>query len=170
VTASQHPDLLRSLTAVSVPHPVAFLRAFASSAQALRSWYMAAFQLPFVPELVGASRWSDTQLRGMGMDDEQVDRFRTEIVEDGALTGGLMWYRALPLADRRHLVGTVRTPTTFVWSDGDPTIDRAGGERTPRYVDAPYEYVELPGVSHWIPEAAPGALADAVLARVASVS
>jgi pimeloyl-ACP methyl ester carboxylesterase len=164
--AAQHPDRVRSLTAVSVPHPVAFLRAFGTSAQALRSWYMAAFQLPLLPELVAGAGWTDGRLRRMGMDEEQRRRFRAEMVEDGALTGGLMWYRALPLVDRRHVTGTVRVPTTFVWSDGDPTIDRAGGRATPQYVEAPYEYVELPGVSHWIPEEAPELLADAVLARV----
>jgi pimeloyl-ACP methyl ester carboxylesterase len=106
----------------------------------------------------------------MGMDQEQRRRFRTEIVEDGALRGGLMWYRAMPFHDPRHVTGTVRIPTTFVWSDGDPTISRAGGLRTPAYVDAPYEYVELAGVSHWIPEEAPERLAEAVVARVASAS
>ena len=40
--------------------------------------------------------------------------------------------------------------------------------RTRQYVDAPYEYVELSGVSHWIPEEAPEELAEAILARVAS--
>ena len=167
--AAQRPDLVRTLTAVSVPHPAAFLRAFLTSPQALRSWYMAAFQLPYLPELAAGSGWVEGRLQGMGMDEEQRRRFRTEIVEDGALTGGLMWYRALPLADPRHVAGPVTVPTTFVWSDQDPTIDRAGGRRTADHVRAPYEYVELPGVSHWIPEHAPGPLADAVLDRVRSV-
>ena len=166
--AAEHPELVASLTAVSVPHPLAFLQALATSTQALRSWYMAAFQLPFDPELVGRSGWSEGRLRDMGMGEEQRRRFRTEMVEDGALRGGLMWYRALPLVDPRRTTGKVRVPTTFVWSDGDPTISRAGGLRTPSYVDAPYEYVELVGVSHWVPEEAPGRLAEAVLARAGS--
>jgi pimeloyl-ACP methyl ester carboxylesterase len=165
--AAQRPELVASLTAVSVPHPAAFLRAFLTSPQALRSWYMAAFQLPYLPEWAGSTGWIEGRLRGMGMDAEQVHRFRTEIVEDGALSGGLMWYRALPLGDPSSAVGTVRVPTTFVWSDADPAIDRAGGSLTPQHVDAPYSYVELAGVSHWIPEHAPAELAGAVVARVA---
>ncbi len=169
LAAAQAPERIRSLTAVSVPHPSAFLRAVATSSQVLRSWYIAAFQLPGLPELAAASPWSEGQLRRMGMDEEQRRRFRTEMVEDGALTGGLMWYRALPLVDRRHVGGTVRVPTTFVWSDGDQTIARSGGQHTPEHVDAAYQYVELAGVSHWVPEEAPVPLAEAVLARVASV-
>jgi pimeloyl-ACP methyl ester carboxylesterase len=168
--AAQRPDDVRTLTAVSVPHPAAFLRAFGTSAQAVRSWYVAAFQIPFLPEIVAGGRWSDVQLRRMDMDEEARERFRREIVEDGALRGGLMWYRALPLVTPGHLTGTVRVPTTFVWSDRDPTIDRAGGLRTSDHVDAPYEYVELNGVSHWIPEEAPEQLAEAILARAASVA
>jgi pimeloyl-ACP methyl ester carboxylesterase len=168
--AAQRPDDVRALTAVSVPHPAAFLRAFATSTQAMRSWYMAAFQVPFLPERIGRTRWSDASLARMGMDEESRARFRSEIVDDGALTGGLMWYRALPLVTPGHLGGTVRVPTTFVWSDGDPTIARAGGLRTHEHVDAPYEYVELEGVSHWIPEDAPDLLARAILDRVATVA
>jgi pimeloyl-ACP methyl ester carboxylesterase len=33
-------------------------------------------------------------------------------------------------------------------------------------VTGPYTFVELPGVSHWIPEEAPEPLADAILARI----
>ena len=168
--ASQRPELVRSLTAVSVPHPTAFAKAVLTSPQGLRSWYIAAFQVPFVPEKLGA--WTsqfERSLRGMRMRDEEVARFRTEIVEDGALAGGLMWYRALPFFDRSHLAGTVRLPTTFVWSDLDPAVDRAGGRHTPEHIDADYRYVELEGVSHWIPEHAPEALADVIVERVESV-
>ena len=60
----------------------------------------------------------------------------------------------------------VTVPTTYVWSDGDIAIGRAGAETCGNFVDAPYEFVELPGISHWIPEEAPGALATAILNRI----
>ena len=50
---------MRTLTALSVPHPAAMARAMVTSDQALRSYYMVAFQLPFLPErllLAGAGR------------------------------------------------------------------------------------------------------------------
>ena len=57
------------------------------------------------------------------MTDEMIARFRVEIVDGGALTGGLNWYRAIPfsLADE---VPDVSVPTTFVWSDGDAALGR----------------------------------------------
>ncbi|GAA1528568.1 alpha/beta fold hydrolase [Nocardioides humi] len=169
--AIHHPELVASLTAVSVPHPQAFLASMVRSTQGLKSWYMLAFQVPFLPERLGRSRggFLDRQLRAAGMTAEDVDRFRARIVDDGALTTALNWYRAMPFGDPRLSRGRVTVPTTMVWSDHDIALGRWGVEHTVRYVDAPYRFVELNGVSHWIPTQAPDALADAILDRVRSV-
>ena len=165
--AARHPELLRTWTAVSVPHPRAYGEAMLGP-QALRSTYIGFFQLPFLPELAARRGGPfEAALRRSGMTEEEVRRFRTEMVADGALGPALNWYRAIPFsADRSMLDPTVTVPTTFVWSDRDVALDRKGAERTGRYVDAPYTFVELEGVSHWIPTQAPDALAAAVLARV----
>lgn len=166
--AAEHPDLVASLTTVSVPHPAAYLRSMLGR-QLLRSWYIGAFQLPAVPERILADpARSAKALRGMGMTREMVDIFREEIVEHGALTGGLNWYRALPLSHPRLTRGRVRVPTTHVWSDGDAALDRRGAELAERYVDAPYELVVLEGVSHWIPDEVPEVLAEIVCERAVS--
>ena len=164
--AAERPELVRTLTAVSVPHPGAFLRSELTPRQALLSWYLLAFQVPRLPERLLSRQVSDGYLRRGGMTAEEIDRFRSDIVEDGALRGGLMWYRAMFLEDPRQMSGPVRVPTTLVWSDGDAYVGRAGVDRTPAYVEADYRLVELPGVSHWIPTQAPEALAAAVLDRI----
>jgi pimeloyl-ACP methyl ester carboxylesterase len=168
--AVERPDLVRSLTAVSVPHPAAFLRAIGTSTQVLRSWYVGLFQVPLAPELVAAlpGRPFEHALRHSGMTDEDVERFRTEIVEYGALPGALGWYRAMPLGDPRPMTQRVSVPTTLVWSDGDVAVARQGAELSGQWVDAPYRFEVLEGVSHWIPTHAPEALAAAVLDRVES--
>jgi pimeloyl-ACP methyl ester carboxylesterase len=168
--AAARPDLLRSLTAVSVPHPAAFLAAMATSTQGLKSWYTGLFQLPFVPELAAAPAGGpfDRALRRGGMTDAEVERFRTEIVEYGALPGGLAWYRGTPFGDPRSTGQRVQVPTTLVWSDGDVAVGRQGVERSGQWVDAPYHLEVLEGVTHWIPTQAPEALARAILDRVAS--
>jgi pimeloyl-ACP methyl ester carboxylesterase len=168
-TASQRPDLVRTLTTVSVPHPAAFARSLVTSDQALRSWYVLAFQPPGVPELLAraAPGVLSALLRGAGVTAAEVSRFREEIVDDGALPGALGWYRALPWS-AGSTPGPVRVPTTHVWSDRDVALARRGAERTADHVDAPYELRILTGVSHWVPTHAPDALADAVLARVTS--
>jgi pimeloyl-ACP methyl ester carboxylesterase len=166
--AARRPELLRTYTAVSVPHPRAFLQAALTSSQGLKSWYMGFFQLPRLAELTAARPGGvfEQGLRRGGMTREDVERFRTEMVEDGALPHALGWYRALPLGDPTATNRRVAVPTTMVWSDGDVALARKGAEETGRWVDAAYELVVLEGVTHWIPTQAPEACAAAILSRV----
>ncbi|MCT2172985.1 alpha/beta fold hydrolase [Dietzia cinnamea] len=170
--AGAHPDRVRTLTAVSVPHPAAFLTAMVRSDQLLRSWYIGFFQLPLIPELVLSSPGPrpEKALAGMGMTPEMIQRYRDEMVATGAIPGGLGWYRALPFAAPGAATATVRVPTTFVWSDRDPALGRGGAERTREHVDADYRFVEMNGVSHWIPDERPAELADAIVDRARSAS
>ncbi len=170
VVAQRFPERVRTLTALSVPHPTCYLKATLSSRQFLKSWYVLAFQLPGVAERMARRRGGrmERQLRTLGMGEADIERFRVEMVADGAVRGGLSWYRAIPFADRSLLGSKVSVPTTFVWSDGDGAIDRAAAERNHRYVTGPYEFVTLAGVTHWIPTQAPEACAEAILERIAS--
>lgn len=170
--AATRPDLLTGLTAVSVPHPSAMTRAALTSDQALRSWYFGLFNVPFLVDGVTRLRPGlvDPALRRNGMDDGQIARFHREIVDDGALTPALGWYRALPLSGLGPRPPAwsrpVAVPTTYVWSTGDAAISRAAAERCDAFVEADYRYVELDHVSHWIPEEAPAVLRDVIVERL----
>lgn len=169
VAATLAPEKVASLTALSVPHPEAFMRSWFTSRQGLKSWYMYAFNIPRLPERLARDQggFMDRLLGGsFGMTPEEVARFRREVVEDGALPGGLGWYRGIPFMDRSLLGRRVTVPTTLVWSDGDAAICRAPVDATERYVQAPYELVVLRGVTHWIPTQAPEAAAEAIIERV----
>ncbi|MBZ5734648.1 alpha/beta fold hydrolase [Nocardioides sp. TRM66260-LWL] len=173
--ASVHPDLLRSWTAVSVPHLAAFLRAEVTSTQILKSAYFLPFWTPRLVPALARRRGGlvHRALAASGMTPAEVDRFHAEMVEDAALPTALNWYRAMPfgvLSERATTRTRITVPTTLVWSDGDVAIGRAGVDGTARWVAADYRLVVLPGVSHWIPTQAPEALAEAVLDRVSRVS
>jgi pimeloyl-ACP methyl ester carboxylesterase len=60
------PDRLRSLTAVSTPHPAALARASVTSTQGLRSTYMGLFPLPVVPEQLFVGRGAGLGRRWFG--------------------------------------------------------------------------------------------------------
>ena len=167
--ATRRPDLVRTLTAVSVPHPRAYLRALLGSDQALRSWYMLFFQLPRLPELTarkGGGRFDQLLVRA-GMTPAEVARFRREVVEYGALTGGLNWYRAMFHVDRSVVGRKVSVPTTHVWSTEDSALTRRGAELTRRHVTGPYRF-EVLLCTHWIPTQEPARLARIVLDRISS--
>lgn len=149
--AASRPELLRTLTVVSTPHPAALAKAMVTSRQALMSWYIALFQLPVVPErlLLGdGARRLRSLLRGLPP--AAVDEYVARMSEPGALTAALNWYRALPLGSPR---GTrITTPTLYVWGERDPALGRAAAEATGGHVHGPYEFAPLAGAGHWVPE------------------
>jgi pimeloyl-ACP methyl ester carboxylesterase len=166
-TAAVHPDLVRTLTTVAVPHPAAFARSLLTSSQLFRSWYAVAFQPPLLAEAAArvAPGLYTRLLRASGLDEVGVRRFRREILDDGALPGALGWYRAVPL-DPFASTPPVTVPTTHVWCGEEVALSERGARLTGRYVEAPYRLVTLPGVTHWAPTQAPGPLAEAILDRV----
>jgi pimeloyl-ACP methyl ester carboxylesterase len=162
---SRHPERVHTLTAVSVPHPKAFAWAMPRG-QVLKSWYMAAFQLPVLPERFLPTQRGLSLLGGRGLTPDQMRAYVEPLGRDG-LTGALNWYRALPWSQREKGYARRSTvPTTYVWSDGDAALGRAAAQATERFVDAPYRFAVLPGLSHWIPDEAPDALAGLILDRV----
>ena len=167
--AGNYPDQVRTLTAVSVGHPAAFMKALVKSDQLLKSYYGLAFTLPFLPELLVRRRaaWWDLQLLKGGMTKDDVARFRAEIVDDGALHTSFGCYRALLTTNPRVVRFRVAAPTTMVWSSKDVALGRWAPEHSGEWVDGPFELVVLDDVSHWIPTEAPDVLAGAILERVA---
>jgi pimeloyl-ACP methyl ester carboxylesterase len=167
VLAARHPDKVLSLTAVSVGHPRAYIRSWLGSEQARKSWYIAVFQIPVLPERMLSKRGGPADQK-LDMPEQTLDRFHREYVGDGAVRGGVNWYRSLPLTTPSDLA-KVRVPTTFIWSDNDYFCGRRQAELTERYVTGPYDFIVLHGASHWIPDEAPADLADAIIRRVQSV-
>ncbi|MGY2065186.1 alpha/beta fold hydrolase [Blastococcus sp. SYSU DS0619] len=171
--AAWHSDRVRSLTAVSVPHPAAYTAAFRiDPEQKERSAYIRLFWQPGKAEevlLADDGRRLRRMLLGAegetGVSPEAADEYVSALSAPGALTAALNWYRAMS-SDIR--VDKVEIPTTYVWSDADVAIGRTAAEACAEFVSGDYRFVELPGITHWVPEQAPEQLAAAILDRVAS--
>ena len=160
-----HPDRVRTLTALSVPHPAAMAKAMVTSDQALRSYYMGVFQLPVLPERLLLAGGGTVLRRGLehgGLSPDLAAHYVSRMQEPGALSAALGWYRALPWSSPDP-VGTVRVPTLHLWSTEDPTLNRKGVEASERHCDGPYRLTVLEGLPHWIPELAPDRVADLML-------
>jgi pimeloyl-ACP methyl ester carboxylesterase len=169
--AAWHPDRVRTLTSLSTPHPAAMTRSLVRSDQALRSYYMAAFQVPLLPERLILARDGAAMRRALtrgGLPAGAADRYVHRMREPGALSAALHWYRALPWYPGDQ-VGRIGVPTLHVWSTGDAFLGRTATDQTARYVDAPYRLEVLDGVPHWIPELVPDRVADLVTAHARTV-
>ncbi|WP_189060604.1 alpha/beta fold hydrolase [Longimycelium tulufanense] len=160
------PDRVRSLVAISVPHPNAFSWAYHNDPdQQERSWYISFFRQEGKAEEKLLA--DDAQVLRRAFDplpDERIAPHLAAMREPGALTAALNWYRASNLDEVS--LPPVEVPTTYVWSDGDRALGPAGAMRCGDHVTGPYRAVELAGVSHWIPDERPDAVVEAVLDRV----
>ena len=177
VTAWAHRDRVRTLTAVSVPHPKGFAGALGGGDddQRERSSYIEVFRREGgVAEraLLGEDGSGDGLRRmfdvtGLASDTEEVRRFVAAMLEPRAMTAALNWYRASEPAALAS-VGPISAPTLYVWSTGDVAIGRRAAEATAEWVTGPYRFVVLEDVSHWIPETAPNELNRSLLDHLAS--
>lgn len=165
--AGRHPDRLLTVTSVSTPHPAAFRRAIQDGDQRDRSSYMQFFRSPEAEAF-----FLDNDAAGLralytasSLPDDAVEEYVRVLTQPAAMTGALDWYRAADLGLVEGL-GPITMPTMYVWSTYDPALGREAAEATGGHVDGPYRFEVLEGVSHWIPEQAPGELNALLLAHL----
>ncbi len=160
------PERVRTLTAISVPHPRAFMEALASDAdQQGRSGYMRDFTTPGFEDTLLAD--DAAKLRslfdiGSGVD---IDHVLSRLGSPARLRRALNWYAAQS-AERALSTPHTPVPTLHIWSDDDWALGEYGARATHRFVTGPYRLVTLPGISHWIPEQAPQQTSELILAHL----
>jgi pimeloyl-ACP methyl ester carboxylesterase len=153
LTAIMRPDRVRTLTAISVPHPLA--------PPTVRQYEMAWYQLFFQFEAVAEAtlEYDDwAALRELAPGYRDIGRAIANLSRPGALTASMNWYRA-NVAPRmpgpRPQLPPVLAPTLGIWSDGDRYLDGARMRASGDLVAGPWRYEEIKGATHWIPLDAP---------------
>lgn len=160
--AAFHPDRVRSLTAVSVPHPDPFGQAVREDEdQAQRSGYMHVFQSKSAEKaLLDEDAKKLRSIYERRVPAEHVEDYVRRLSEPGALTAVLNWYRAMRYSGR---IGPVRVPTLYVWSTEDAAVGSTAAFACEEYVQAPYRFEMLEDVSHWVPEETPETMSRLIL-------
>ncbi len=167
VLATRQPDRVRTLTAVSVPHLTAFGRVLKESEdQRAMSRYMQLFRAPDEKAedvLLDDGARRITEFYEGKVPADALAEYERLFSDRPTLTAALSYYRAM--SSWLNELPDVTVPTTYVWSTGDHALGREGAESCGDHIDADYRFVELADVSHWIPDEAPDALADAIIDR-----
>src|SRR3954451_4829969 len=113
--SARHPDRLLSMTSLATPHGRAMQQALWSSDQLARSWYIAMFQVPWLPDTLlrgPASAAFQRALVRSGLTERDAEIYTTRLREPGAATAAINWYRALPFATKDDL-GPSTVPTLY---------------------------------------------------------
>jgi len=159
--AMLRPDAVDRLVVLNCPHPVVMQQALRSSwTQIRKSWYIFAFQLPWLPEWAlcrsAAKAIRDTLRRSSKPGTFSVadlEEYARAFCAPGAATGALNYYRA---ALRSRLPpAKIKAPAMLIWGEEDFAL----GIELTRGMDDLFETkprVEyVPDTSHWVMEERP---------------
>jgi pimeloyl-ACP methyl ester carboxylesterase len=168
ILAGNHGERLRTMTAVSTPHPTALADSIVGGEQRQRSSYMLSFREEGAED--GFLDDDAALLRGLYVasglaDADAAEEYVRVLVDRSAMTGALNWYRA---NNFRAPIGPVTVPTMYVWSTDDPALGREAAEATAAHVEGPYRFEVIEDVGHWIPETAADPLNALLLSHLAS--
>jgi pimeloyl-ACP methyl ester carboxylesterase len=149
---------IERLVIMNVPHPLCFRAALKHWRQRTKSWYIAFFQIPGLPERMLAANGGASVRRmftGLRLPPEVIDIYARQIAEPGAASAMLNWYRAARRRDGMpSLDAIIEVPTLVIWGENDVALDVICLEGTERYVRN-LRLARLPGVSHWVQQDAP---------------
>ncbi len=175
--ASRHPELVQKLVVLNAPHPNRYLEVLrASRSQKLKSYYVALFQLPWLPErLFTAKRGVAVErvLRNSGVSaayftQEDAQAYRQAITQPGAVTAALNYYRAMV---RRTLTQGMHEPpvsvqvsTLLLWGCDDIALEISNADRAALLRWVPDLRVELVEASHWVQLDRPALVSDKITA------
>lgn len=175
--AGRYPEMTKTLTALSVPHPTALAAASRDDEdQQKRSRYVALFLLEGKAERVLADD-DYRRLRQMftiGPNPDAVprsvtDHFIRSLSRPGRLTAALNYYRA-NLAEGEGAwaalseIGPITSPTVMLWGDQDPALGRRATEATAQHVVGDYRLQVLEGAGHWLQFERPDEVSRALVA------
>ena len=163
--AARNPERVTRAAILNAPHPATLRRyARAHPRQALKSWYVAFFQLPSLPEraLSASGFWVLRRVlrrtsRAGTFSGEDFRHYREAWAEPGALTAMLNWYRALRLRPASAAPGRIRAPVRVIWGDRDAFLDRGLAEAGAALCDQG-EIFHLPEATHWLQHEEPAAV------------
>lgn len=154
---------LAKLVICNVPHPGPMARELKGLAQLKKSWYIFAFQIPWLPErMLGrdqARRVGELILDSSVMKErfppEVLKVYQRNAAQPGALTAMINYYRsALRSRKAETNISTIETPTLLLWGEEDVALTKASTYGTEQWVpNITTRY--LPRVSHWIQQEAP---------------
>jgi pimeloyl-ACP methyl ester carboxylesterase len=154
---------LDGLVILNAPHPARFAEALRTWDQRRRSWYMAFFQLPWLPEALltrgqGRPLMRDLARQSANFPPELLEQMRRNIVAPGAATAMLNYYRAnVRRIAHAAPAKRIEVPTLLIWGEEDVYLSPQLASGLEPYV-ADLTVRRLPAVSHWVQQDAPDAV------------
>ena len=163
--AYAYPEMVERLIVLNIPHPAKFAEGLQTPQQLLKSWYIFAFQIPWLPEFLFSL--NDYQaikeaFSGMAIDktafsEADLKAYRDAAAKPGALTAAINYYRSifqsLFTGDRQQW-GILDISTLIIWGENDTALGKELTYGTEAYVKD-WQIKYIPNCSHWVQQEQP---------------
>ncbi len=161
--AMRHPDVVRRLAILNVPHPARMLEGFRTVRQLRKSWYIFFFQIPWLPErLLARDRYAAARrlLRAdseKAFTDDDLELYVEAWSQAGGMTGMVNYYRAALRRSPNAVLSRMKpiaAPTLVIWG----MLDRHLGSELAAPASEWVPDVRLERISdatHWVQHDAP---------------
>ena len=152
-----HSDRLKKLVVMDGPHPDLWGKeALTHPTQALKSTYVALFQLPALPEAVlGALDFAGLKamMEGSAHKDtfthQELEEYTKAWAHEGSLTAMLNYYRALREREKHDPPARIAAPTFILWGEHDRFLEHHVAQNALDLCDdGRLLFVE--GATHWL--------------------
>ncbi|KAK3287182.1 hypothetical protein CYMTET_5299 [Cymbomonas tetramitiformis] len=175
--AMAHPDSFEKLAVLNLPHPQRFSEGLKTPRQLSKSWYIGAFQTPFLPE--GIFAFADFALLRRVFKSDPEPPFSDAVIEeyvkayrdqDGSMTASLNYYRAAFQDALRGLLGQsavsspfqllgagtqstplcrIEQPVLVIWGERDAYLSKEMCAPSTELVPN-CVVVRVPDATHWV--------------------
>lgn len=167
--AHRFPQYLHKLAVLNAPHPQRFMQELVSNIDQLRrSWYLLAFQVPNVPEMLIRLSLKDfvkrlfqgQAIRKGAFTTRDTEIYRAALEKPGVLSAALEHYRhflSLPSWFRHweRAIAPIDVPTLVLWGEDDLFLSQTLLEGLEQWVTAPLKLKRIPQCGHWIQQEVP---------------
>ncbi len=147
--ATRFPELVERICVLACPHPVLFAKALRTNRRQMRrSWYIAFFQLPRLPERWLTKNGGEKLAKmfregspGRGRAPKEiVEAARTSLASSEALRGPLAYYRSAFRSGARRpptaaAYPKIEAPLTLIWGEADSCLGMELMDGTERFVE-----------------------------------
>lgn len=162
--AMSYPHMTERLIVMNAPHPQAMQRAFRTLKQLRKSWYIFAFQLPWLPEnalLRNNAYEIGRMLKGAAVQKsafphEVLATYQEAMSKPGAMTAALNYYRQLirhPLRSAKNYA-SIGVPTLLIWGEQDIALGIELTYGLEQWVPN-IQIKRIPDSGHWVQQEKP---------------
>lgn len=170
-TALKRPEVVERLIVLNCPHLKRMSEELRHNArQMMRSWYMAFFQLPWLPEAMFRARnfrALDRALQGNlvrkdAITDDDLRHFHEAFRNPYSISAAINYYRANFRSGFMARTGTddwidrtIAAPTMLIWGEQDFALGKELTYNMEPLFTGPFEIDYIPSAGHWVQQEEP---------------